>query len=393
MTTEAATAAATGLDRVLFEAFIIYAAAKVAGQLAEQIRMPSLVGELLAGMAIGPAALGWIHLGEFQEVLAELGVIFLLFTVGLETRFSDLRAVGPVSLRVGILGVVLPFALGWASMKATGYSDAESLFMGTALVATSVGITAKVLSDLGRLREPAGRAILGAAVIDDVLGLALLAVVSGAAAGTLSGGRVAATLATSIAFIVFLAVAGTRLMRRYPRWLEAALPARSPVVVAIMICLGLSAAAARVGLAAIVGAFLAGMVLAEAREQYELDRQITPVTNFLTPFFFAVTGAKVNVEAFTTASAIGLVALLTVAAVAGKVGGGWLGARGLAGSERAIVGVGMVPRGEVGIIVASVGLAGGTIDERLYAVAVAVALLTTIAAPPWLQTLSGPPRI
>lgn len=379
--------AAGGFETVLFEAFLIYTTAKVLGQVAQWAKQPSLVGELLAGVLIGPALLGWIHLGEFQEVLAELGVILLLFTVGLETRFSDLRAVGPASTKVALLGIVVPFGFGWGAMMLTGYANAPALFMGTALVATSVGITAQVLKDLGKLGTKPGRVILGAAVIDDILGLALLAVVSGVAAGDFSGGELGLTLGTSIVFVAFLAVVGTRLMRRYPEFVDRALPDKSPITVALILCLGLSAAAARIGLAAIIGAFMAGMVLAEARERYALDREISQVTSFLTPFFFVVTGAKVDLAAFASASTIGLVALLTVLAIIGKVVAGVLGARSLPGNGALVVGVGMVPRGEVGIIVASIGLSNGIIGESLYGVAVAVALLTTVVAPPVLSVL------
>jgi Kef-type K+ transport system membrane component KefB len=370
-----------GIERLLLDVFVIFAAAKVIGQVFEQARQPAIVGELLAGVLVGPAVLGWIHLGEFQEALAELGVIVLLFVVGLETKFSDLRAVGPTSMLVALLGVAFPFAFGWIAMVATGHRGAESLFVGTALVATSVGITARVLRELGRLETPVGRVILGAAVIDDILALVLLAVVSGAAAGTISAAKVAAVVATALAFVGFLAVIGTRLMRRYPAWLEAAFPTRHPLAVALMICLGLSALAAQVGLAAIVGAFMAGTVLAEARERYELDRQMQPVITLLTPFFFVVTGAKVRMEAFGDAGLIGLMALLTALAFAGKILGGVLGARSLGRRGSLAVGVGMVPRGEVGIIVASLGLADGTVGPSIYSVVVAVSLLTTVLAP------------
>lgn len=372
----------------MFEIFLIFLAAKVFGQISEWLRQPAIVGELVAGVAIGPAALGWIHLDEVQQTLAELGVVFLLFGVGLETRFSELRSVGKISSSVAALGVAIPFALGWGAMTLLGYGASESQFTGTALVATSVGVTAAVLAAGGRLGGRAGRTILGAAVIDDILGLVLLAIVSGTVVGTLSAGRVVATIVTAVGFVAFLSVAGTRFMRRFPEVLDRALPDRSPLAVALIICLGLSALAAEIGLAAIIGAFMAGMVLAETRERYAFDRSLQPVNELLVPFFFVVTGAQVHLGAFSSARLVLLTGLLMFLAVVGKVAAGIIGARSLGRREALIVGVGMTPRGEVGVIVATIGLSTGTIGPSLYSVIVAVSVATTLLAAPLLSRLS-----
>lgn len=372
----------------MLEIFLIFVAAKLFGQVAEWLRQPAIVGELVAGVVIGPAALGWIHLGEVQQTLAELGVVFLLFGVGLETRFSELRSVGKISSSVAALGVAIPFALGWGAMTVLNYDRAASLFTGTALVATSVGVTAAVLAAKGRLGGRAGRTVLGAAVIDDILGLVLLAVVSGTVVGTLDAGRVVATIVTAIGFVAFLAVAGTRFMRRFPEVLDRLLPDRSPLAVALIICLGLSALAAEIGLAAIIGAFMAGMVLAETRERYAFDRSLQPVNELLVPFFFVVTGAQIKLSAFSSARLVLLTGLLTLLAVVGKVAAGMIGARSLGRREALIVGVGMTPRGEVGVIVATLGLSSGTIGPSLYSVIVAVSVATTLFAAPLLSRLS-----
>lgn len=387
MPTIATSTAAAELDRVLLEVFLLFLAAKVLGQIATMARQPALVGELLAGVLVGPAVLGWVTIEQFHEALAELGVIFLLFVVGLETRFSELRSVGRNAIAVGVLGVAFPFAFGWAYMVGTNHANVESLFVGTALVATSVGITARVLTDLRVIGSKESRVILGAAVIDDILAIVILAIVSGAAAGTVSAGSVIVVVAEAVAFVVFLAVIGTRLVRRYPLWLEAAFPTRAPFAVALILCLGLSAAAAAVGLAAIIGAFMAGMVLAEAREHYRLEQQMESVNALLVPIFFAVTGARVDLDAFSSASILATTAALTALAIAGKLMGGAVGAASLGRRSALIVGVGMTPRGEVGLIVASLGLAAGTIGRDIYSVVVAVSLLTTILAPPVLQAL------
>jgi Kef-type K+ transport system membrane component KefB len=341
----------------------------------------------LAGVLVGPAVMGWVRIEQFHEALAELGVIFLLFVVGLETRFSDLRSVGSNAIAVGVLGVALPFVLGWAYMLATDHGNVESLFVGTALVATSVGITARVLADLNVIGEKESRVILGAAVIDDIIAIVILAIVSGAAAGTVSAGSVIVVIVEAVAFVAFLAVIGTRLMRRYPQWLESAFPTRAPFAVALILCLGLSAAAAAVGLAAIIGAFMAGMVLAEAREHYRLEQQMESVNALFVPIFFAVTGARVDLDAFSGGAVLGMTVALTVLAIAGKVVGGAAGAWSLGKRSALIVGVGMTPRGEVGLIVATLGLAAGTIGREIYSVVVAVSLLTTILAPPALVAL------
>jgi Kef-type K+ transport system membrane component KefB len=378
------------LDRLLVDVFILFFAAKVVGQLFEFARQPAAVGELIAGLLVGPAVLGWIHVGQLLEALAELGVIFLLFQVGLETRFSELRAVGRSAVTVAILGVIAPFVLGWGYMLVAGHGSVESLFVGTALVATSVGVTARVLADLGLLAEPESRIILGAAILDDILAIVILAIVSGAAAGTVSAWSVIAVIVEALAFVGFLAVIGTRIMRRYPHWLEAALPVRAPSAVALILCLGLSALAAAVGLAAIIGAFMAGMVLAEAREHYALEKRMEPVTAFLAPFFFTVTGAKVSLDALGQRSLLLTTLALTALAIVGKLIGGFVGVRDLGRRSALIVGTGMTPRGEVGLIVASLGLATGTISRNIFSIVVAVAILTTIVAPPVLVALFRP---
>ena len=383
-------AQAASPEHILVDVFVLFVFAKIVGQLFEFARQPAVVGELLAGVVLGPAVLGWVEISEFLNVLAELGVIFLLFEVGLETRFSDLRTVGKSATVVAVLGVVMPFLLGWGYMLATDHGNVESLFVGTALVATSVGVTARVLADMKVLSQPVSRIILGAAVLDDILAIVILAIVSGAAAGTISGWSVAVVIVESAVFVGFLAVIGTRIMRRYPHWLEAAFPARAPLIVALILCLGLSALAESVGLAAIIGAFMAGMVLAETREQYSLEKQMEPVTALLTPFFFTVTGAKVSLDALGEPSLLGTTLALTALAIVGKVLGGYLGARGLGTRSALAVGVGMTPRGEVGLIVATLGLSAGTIDRPIFSVLIAVAILTTIIAPPALAALMRP---
>lgn len=370
---------------VVLELFLIFVSAKALGAVSERLGQPAVVGELVAGILIGPHLLGWIHIGEPQEVLAEIGVIVLLFTVGLETDLSRFRSVAGPATRVGILGIALPFAGGWLVMRALGYPQIESLFVGAALVATSVGITARVLRDLNRLAGPESRVILGAAVLDDVLGLAILAVVAGLGEGGLSPGRVALVVGEAVAFVAILVTVGPRLVRRHGGLLGRPANPRSPFVLGLILLLGLSAAAEAIGLAALVGAFLAGILLAEAEEEYELERDMAPVAEFVVPFFFVITGARLDLAVFAEPAVLLVTGAITAVAIAGKVAGGLFGARSMGPRPALAVGIGMMPRGEVGILVASIGLGLATVGDRIYGAVIGMSLITTLLAPPLLK--------
>lgn len=381
-----AAAAEGDLAGVLLDLFTILLAAKLGDELFKRLGQPAIVGEILAGVLIGPSVLGWVEPDEVFQVFAELGVVFLLFWVGLETRLSDMRAVGRSATAVGVLGVVFPFAGGVGLGYALGDGDAEAIFLGVALVATSVGITSAVLIELGVLRTAAARTILGAAVIDDVLALLLLAVATGLADnGGLDVGDLALVLGISLAFVAFFAVVGTRVTQRWPRVLHAPRFAESPLLPAVLVCLGLAALAAEVGLAAVIGAFLAGMIVAETREQHPIEREIQPLYAFFPPFFFAFIGTELDLGSLGDGGALALLAGLTALAVATKWLGAWLGARGMPVRERRVVAVGMVPRGEVGIIVAGIGASAGVVGDERFAVIVAMSVATTLIAPPLLR--------
>lgn len=382
---------------VLRDLFLIFLLARVAGEVMVRLRQPPVIGELLLGMLIGSHALGLIPIPcegpecgstpEILQAIAELGVVFLLFEVGLENRFSDLRRVGGTASLVAVSGVVVPFAAGFALLAGLGHNTPESLFMGAAMVATSVGITARVLADLGLLRERESQVVLGAAVIDDVLGLLILAIVTGLAGGDLSATRIVILLVEAAFFLVFAATVGTRLMRRHGSLLERVRVSDGPFVVGVTICLGAAFLAGQIGLAAIVGAFLAGMVLAETREQFALEKRIEPVTNFLTPYFFVVTGAAVDLRVFTEGGLAGLTLVVIGLAVATKLVPCGLASWRLGRRSAAIVGTGMVPRGEVGLIVASIGLSRGAVGQDVFGVVVAMSILTTLIVPPVLRGL------
>jgi Kef-type K+ transport system membrane component KefB len=386
-----AAAAEGDLAGVLLDLFVILLAAKLGDELFKRLGQPALIGEILAGVLIGPSLLGWVEPDEVFQVFAELGVVFLLFWVGLETRLSDMRAVGASATRVGVLGVVFPFAGGIGLGFALGDGSAEAIFLGVALTATSVGITSAVLIELGVLQSAAGRTILGAAVIDDVLALLLLAVATGLADnGGLDVGDLALVLAIALAFVAFFALVGTRVTQRWPRLLHTPRFSESPLLPAVLVCLGLAALAAEVGLAAVIGAFLAGMIVAETREQHPIEREVAPLYAFFPPFFFVFIGAELDLGALADGGALALVAGLTALAVVTKYVGAWLGASRLARRERQVVALGMIPRGEVGIIVAGIGASAGVVGDERFAVIVAMSVATTLIAPPLLRRVLRP---
>jgi len=358
----------TEITGLLFDLFIIFALAKLAGELFTRIRQPAIVGEVLAGIIIGPHALALVGkpdaelvslfsgdehaareaLNVVLDVIAELGVIILLFFVGLETRLGELMEVRGRAVAVGVLGIIFPFSMGFALIFATGHSDVESAFVATAMVATSVGITARVMSDIGVIRSREARVILGAAVVDDILGLLLLAIVSSWGEGDVDVVELGLTAAGAIAFVVFAALVGTRVIRHYSIHLERLNVRDAPFVVAMVLMLGLSALAGIIGLAAIIGAFLAGMMLAEADERFELERQSRPVYEFLVPFFFVIIGTRVDPDAFTDPE---------------------------------------IPRGEVGLVAAGIGSGIGAVSADMFSVVVFMSIATTILAPPVLVRL------
>jgi Kef-type K+ transport system membrane component KefB len=386
-------AAAGDHTRVLLTLFIILVAAKLMAELFELLRQPPVAGEILAGVIIGPGLLNLVAPSEIINMLAEMGVIFLLFNVGLETKPGAILRVGQRAALVAVLGVVIPFFGGWLLMRIWGGTTIEALFVGTAMVATSVGITARVLGGMGLLDAPTARIILGAAVIDDILGLLVLAVVSSLAAGSVNYLEILTTAGLAIGFTIFVVLIGARVVTRVAPRVERLRSGHGMFVLGLVLCLGLSVAAAYIGVAAIIGSFLAGMTLAEAAEDRPLmHRQINGVTEFLVPFFLVNIGMQLRLDVFRSSSVIILCILVTLVAIATKLLGCGLGAFNRSMKRAAQVGMGMVPRGEVGIIVAQIGLALAVIGPELYGVVLFMAVATTLVAPPFLKLLySGEP--
>lgn len=375
-------ASGDAVSSALLSLFILLLAAKVGEEICRRIDQPVVIGEILAGVVVGPSMLGLVEVDDVIRVFAELGVIFLLFWVGLESKLGDIRNVGKPAALVGTFGVVIPVSLGVGGAFALGASTATAVFIGAALAATSVGITSAILIELDLQSGVAGRTILGAAVIDDILALIVLAVATGIASeGGISFSEIGLLIVLSVAFLAFFGLGGQKLLSSRPAMLEAPRFADSPLLPAVLICLGLAVLAAEIGLAAVIGAFLAGMIIAETRDINNIETEVAPLYAFFAPFFFASIGAELVLSELGNTDALLLLAGLTVLAVVTKYVGAWIGARELSVRDRAIVSVGMIPRGEVGVIVAGLGYAKGAIDAEIFAVVVGMAVLTTLIAP------------
>ena len=360
--------------------FLLFVGAKLGEEVARRLHQPAVIGELAGGFIVGPGALGLVVPGETAFALAEIGVVILLFAVGLEVRLDHLLAVGRPAVLTAVIAMVLPIAVGIAIGLVLGESAMTAAFVGLALAATSIGITSRVLSDMGVLDQVFARVVLGAAVIDDVLALILIGIVSGAAEGDLSG----STLLVAVAGIglVLLGFAAARRARGLKREVFTfPLFADTPLVPAFILMFALALVSAAIGLAAIIGAFVAGLIVAETEARDELEHEIRPLGLIFTPFFFAVTGAQLDLGALLDVEIAALALGLAVAGIATKALGGFIGARSLGRWSAATVGFGMVPRGEVGIVVANLGLAAGLLSSGVFSAVLIAVVLTTIAAP------------
>ncbi len=368
-------------DTFLLELFFIFVWAKVFGEVFEQLSLPAVLGEILAGVIMGPYAANLVTPGPTVGSIAEVGAIFLLFTVGLETRPQELIRVGRQSLRVALAGITVPFLLGFLYLKLRGESPHEATFVAAAMVATSVGITARVLNDLHVLNSRVARIILGAAVFDDILGMILLAVVTGlATAGSIRWLHLGVLLLEALAFALFMIFFGPKVVRRMRPGLQRMSTHDAPLILALAICLGLSVAATKIGMAAIIGAFFAGLIFADYSPEWNLQPRVHAINEFLAPFFFFVMGARLNVHVFTSHVWISAI-VITVLAIFSKVLGCALPLVHETWSTRLRVGIGMTPRGEVALIVALIGLQMKLVSAEGYAVVIFMTAATTIFGP------------
>jgi Na+:H+ antiporter len=378
-------AASSEAMRVPLAMLTIFAAAKLLAEVFERVGIPGIVGEIAAGVLVGPSMLAWVAPNELTTSLADLGVMFLLFRVGLEVKPEELLKLGGAATLVAVCGVVVPMIMGWAILRLWGAPQIEAIFVGAAMVATSVGITAQVLAAKGLLQQKSSQIILAAAVIDDVLGLLVLASVSGMAKGQVNVWEIVLTAGLAIAFVVGIAFWGNRAMGKIvPRAQEGLRVAEAEYALAVVLLFGLSVMAVYIGVAAIVGAFFAGMALA-GRVGERVNDLASGAAELLVPFFLVGIGLHVDLSAFQDRSMMLLAAVILVAAVVSKFIGCGAAALGMGKAEAMRIGVGMIPRGEVGMVVAQIGLGTGAISQNIYGVVVFMAVATTVVAPPLLK--------
>jgi Kef-type K+ transport system membrane component KefB len=360
---------------------IIFGSAKLLAEICERLGQPGIVGEILAGAIVGPSVLGWISPNETLKALSELGVMFLLFGVGLEVKASELLKVGGKATLVATIGVIVPFFAGWGILAAWGAPPVEAVFVGAAMVATSVGITASVLSARGLLHEIASQIILAAAVIDDVLGLIVLAIVSSAARGRIIFLDIALIAGLATAFTVVMAIWGTTAVKKIlPVFGSRARADNAEFHIALVFLFSMALLAQYTGVAAIVGAFLAGLALSDSADA-RVRTLTRGVSELLVPFFLAGIGLHLNFAVFRSRSTIALALVILAAAIVTKLVGCGLGAISLGWQNVLKIGLGMVPRGEVGMVVAQIGLGMSVISNEVYGVVVFMAVATTLVTP------------
>jgi Kef-type K+ transport system membrane component KefB len=421
---EAAETGSLVLAGVLLSLIVVYLAAKLVGELCARVNLPSVLGELVGGVVVGisafnllvfPDSTGAFHslildflqatagltpevspsvggsISEVISLLSELGVIILLFEIGLESDLKELIRVGPQAAVVAVVGVAVPFIAGTAGLILLfGVPAIPAIFAGAALTATSIGITAKVLAELQRISSREGQIIIGAAVLDDVLGIIVLAVVASLAkTGEIQVGNIIYLVVGASVFLVGSILLG-RLLSPYFVALVDRLQTRGTLLLSSLIfAFVLSYIGAVIHLEAILGAFAAGLILAETDKRKELEEQILPIADMLVPIFFVVVGARTDVSVlnpFVPANQEGLIiaSFLVVVAIVGKVVTG-LAVFGQPGINRLAIGVGMIPRGEVGLVFAGVGSTTGILSKSLNAAIIVMVIITTFIAPPLLR--------
>jgi Kef-type K+ transport system membrane component KefB len=371
---------------ILMELFVIFVWAKIFGEIFEHWNLPATLGEISCGILLGPHAIALIKPTEFAFSIAQVGAVFLLLNVGLETRPQELIRVGGKSLGVALGGVLLPFVVGFGYMLLAKYSPQEATFVAAAMVATSIAVTARVLRDMRVAGTDAAKIILGAAVFDDILGMLVLAVVAGlASTGTVRWLQLTILSAEAIGFALFMIFVAPKLIGRIRTRIQDFSIPNAPVFLVMGLGLGLSAVAEKIGLAAIIGAFFAGLAFAEYGTEWRIRPHVEGVSEFLAPFFFFIIGTQLDLKVFSSPSLLTTAVIISLLAILSKLVGCGLPVLGDGLSLALQVGVGMIPRAEVGLIVAALGLQMGLISQSGYAIVVFMSMVTTIATPPLLK--------
>src|SRR4051812_27142358 len=380
------------ISAFLLALIAIFTAARIFGEIAQRLGQPAVLGELIGGILVGVSGLRLVppH-GQTIQLLSQLGVIILLFLIGLETDLKRLLSVAGSATAVAVVGVALPFAGGMAAGHFLGFSTMVAVFLGASLTATSVGITARVLSDLGHLHDDESQVILGAAVVDDILGLVLLTLISIVAEGErLTTMSVLRVVGTAFGFVVAAIVIGSWLAPYLIRAIERIDIARGLFFASMMFAFLLAYIAQQAGSAIIIGAFSAGLVLSRTEHAEQIEREVHDIGQVFVPIFFVVVGAAVDLASINPFSSdarrfflIGLI--LTAVGVAGKVLAGFATLK--RGMKRSIIGVGMIPRGEVGLVFAQIGLSAKLLTSGLYSAVAMMVILTTLMTPLLLRAM------
>jgi len=376
-----------GADPFLLQLLVIFLWAKIFGELFEQLSLPAVLGEILSGVVLGPYLTGFVIPNDATTSIGELGAIFLLFTVGLQIRPKELIRIGGSAIGVALAGVALPFLMGFVFLVIRHHPTHEAAFIGAAMVATSVGITARVLDDLGVTQTRPAKIILGAAVFDDILGMILLAVVVGlVSSGPIAWIQLILLLVEAIGFALVMIFFAPGVIQRMRPGLERMETHNAPLVLALAICLALSVGAEKIGMAAIIGAFFAGLAFAEYAPEWNLMPRVAGINEFLAPFFFFIMGAKLNLSVFNGSLLVAAI-VISILAIISKLFGCALPVLREGWDTAVKVGVGMTPRGEVGLIVALIGLQMRMISDAAYAIVVFMTGMTTLFAPITLRWL------
>jgi Kef-type K+ transport system membrane component KefB len=356
--------------------------------LAERFRQPAILGELVGGVLLGASALGILDPNEPAiHTLAQLGLLILLFEIGLATDLRALAKVGGTATVIAVAGVVLPFAFGYAALMAMGIDRLPAIVCAATLTATSIGISTRVLAELGFLPTREGRVVLAAAVLDAIIGLVILSVIGVVAVGaTVTTTGIIRTSALAFGFVVITLLVGSLVI---PPLFRAAKRLRSPTTIAVLgliFAFSLAALAGLLGSAIIVGAFVAGVLLNRIQQRDEVLGFAAPIGSLLTPIFFASVGASVDLRALVEPRTLLITAVLLVAGVIGKLIAAYIPVwfKG----NKALIGTAMLPRGEVELIVAQTGLAIGALDASLFGAITLMVLLTTLLSPPLIQAVA-----
>lgn len=369
----------------LLSLIVIFVSAKLFGELAVRFGQSAIVGELLAGVIIGPSVLALVSETQVLTNIAELGAIILLFEVGVSTDIKEFAKAGGWATAVAFVGVILPYFFGYFIFLHFGLSSTQAIFAGAALTATSVGITARVFMDLKKIESDEAKIVLGAAVIDDVIGLAILAVVLKlVAGGTITFGTIAQVGGIAILFLALAIGAGLLIAPAIIRVASKMKQENIVLITAFIFCLLVAALSLKAGLAPIVGAFAAGLVISNTPQKEEIKHGLKPLYVFFVPIFFVMMGANVDISIFNpfipeNTNIFLLVGILFLAAFFGKTAAGFIVFK--KGINKLLVGVSMVPRGEVGLIFAGIGLKNNVLGSQNYSALVAVIMLTTFITP------------